>query len=216
MKRHVPDLHTDFIYSVGAEEYGLIFSPAADLAVRLRGDPRPLSRHEAVRPLRAGARPPASSCWWASRRSSTWPVNLNMIPTKGMTLPFITYGGSSMLAMGLTHGHGAGADPPPAGRLHADRRPRQGRRLRLRRLRHAQDRRRRRRGHRRPPVPRPGAGRGPDRARLGHRPGLGRARPPASPQDFPAERRIGLSAATFRRGDPIGMVRRRLRHRCAA
>ena len=54
MKRHVPDLHTDFIYSAAAEEYGLMFSLfliGLFAFVIVRGLYR---AHEAVRPLRAG------------------------------------------------------------------------------------------------------------------------------------------------------------------
>jgi len=103
MKRHVPDLHTDFIYSVGAEEYGLLFSLLliglfAFVAVRgLYKSMRLSDPFEQV--ASAGL-----FVLFAQQAFINIAVNLNMIPTKGMTLPFISYGGSSMLAMGLTLG----------------------------------------------------------------------------------------------------------------
>jgi cell division protein FtsW len=103
MKRHVPDVHTDFIYSLGAEELGLVFSILliglfAFVALRGLAKARRLSDpFEQV--ASAGL-----FVLFAMQAVINIAVNLNLMPTKGMTLPFISYGGSSMLAMGLTLG----------------------------------------------------------------------------------------------------------------
>jgi cell division protein FtsW len=103
MKRHVPDLHTDFIYSVAAEEYGLIFSLALITLfafVVVRGLYRAMKLSDTFEQVAAAG----LFVLVGQQAIINVAVNLNMIPTKGMTLPFISYGGSSMLAMGLTLG----------------------------------------------------------------------------------------------------------------
>jgi cell division protein FtsW len=103
MKRHVPDLHTDFIYSVGAEEFGLVFSLlliALFAFVVIRGLYRAMKLSDPFEQVAAAA----LFVLVGQQAFINVAVNLNMIPTKGMTLPFISYGGSSMLAMGLTLG----------------------------------------------------------------------------------------------------------------
>lgn len=103
MKRHVPDLHTDFIYSVAAEEYGLIFSL---LLIGLfgflviRGLYRALKLSDPFQQVAAAG----LFVLVGEQVLINVAVNLNLIPTKGMTLPFISYGGSSMLAICLTLG----------------------------------------------------------------------------------------------------------------
>jgi len=103
MKRHVPDLHTDFIYSVGAEEYGLLFSLLLITLFALlvtRGLYRAMKLNDPFEQVAAAG----LFVLVGQQAIINVAVNLNMIPTKGMTLPFISYGGSSMLAMGLTLG----------------------------------------------------------------------------------------------------------------
>ncbi|ACG78734.1 cell division protein [Phenylobacterium zucineum HLK1] len=103
MKRHVPDLHTDFIYSVGAEEYGLIFSLlliSLFAFVVIRGLYRAMKLTDPFEQVAAAG----LFVLVGQQAIINVAVNLNLIPTKGMTLPFISYGGSSMLAMGLTLG----------------------------------------------------------------------------------------------------------------
>jgi cell division protein FtsW len=103
MKRHVPDLHTDFIYSVAAEEYGLIFSL---FLITLFGILVTRGLYKAMK-LSDPFEQIASAGLFVLVGQQAFinvAVNLNLIPTKGMTLPFISYGGSSMMAMGLTLG----------------------------------------------------------------------------------------------------------------
>jgi len=103
MKRHVPDLHTDFIYSVGAEEFGLVLSLimiGLYAFIVVRGLRRAMKLTDPFEQTAAAG----LFMLIGLQACINVAVNLNLIPTKGMTLPFISYGGSSMLAMCLTMG----------------------------------------------------------------------------------------------------------------
>jgi cell division protein FtsW len=103
LKRQVPDVHTDFAYAGAAEEYGLLFSLVLICLfafVVIRGLQRAMKLSDPFEQVAAGG----LFVLVGQQAFINIAVNLNMIPTKGMTLPFISYGGSSMLAMGLTLG----------------------------------------------------------------------------------------------------------------
>ncbi|HEY2356327.1 MAG TPA: putative lipid II flippase FtsW [Phenylobacterium sp.] len=103
LKRAIPDAHTDFIYSVAAEEYGLIFSL---LLISLFGFIVVRGLYKAMKLNDPFEQVAAAGLFVLVGQQAfiNVAVNLDLIPTKGMTLPFISYGGSSMLAMGLTLG----------------------------------------------------------------------------------------------------------------
>ncbi|MBQ1542899.1 cell division protein FtsW [Caulobacter sp. CCUG 60055] len=103
LKRQVPDVHTDFAYSGAAEEFGLVFSLCLITLfafIVIRGLYKSMKLSDPFEQVAAGA----LFVLVGQQAFINVAVNLNMIPTKGMTLPFISYGGSSMLAMGLTMG----------------------------------------------------------------------------------------------------------------
>lgn len=103
VKFSLPDAHTDFVFAATAEEFGIL----ACLVITglfafllLRGLWR---AHEAVdRFCQVAA--VGLICQFALQALVNMAVNLNLVPTKGMTLPFISYGGSSMLALGIATG----------------------------------------------------------------------------------------------------------------
>ncbi len=135
IKQVLPDAHTDFVFAVAAEEYGLILCLlllALFTFVVLRGyrqslkEPDGFMRHAVAGLL----------LLFGLQALINMAVNVGLLPAKGMTLPFISYGGSSLLAMAVAMGFVLGLTrrrpmaatrrqlaPPPA-RLPPPRKPR--------------------------------------------------------------------------------------------
>ena len=103
VKSILPDAHADYVFAVAAEEGGLIMGgfiilTFAFLVWRALSALRQENEHW-VKLASAGL-----ICLFGLQAIINLAVNLNLIPSKGMTLPFISYGGSSLLASAVTMG----------------------------------------------------------------------------------------------------------------
>ncbi len=102
-KKLIPDAHADYVFSAAAGEFGILF------CIVLVG----LIAFIVLRALLAAqrqsslfARLAASTLaiQFAMQSGINLAVNLNLVPPKGMTLPFVSYGGTSMLAVAFGMG----------------------------------------------------------------------------------------------------------------
>ena len=99
----LPDAHTDFIIAVAAEEYGLVLV-ALILALFCTIIVRSLLRLTRERDPFARLAGAGLACIFGVQAMINMAVAVRLLPSKGMTLPFVSYGGSSLLAAGLTVG----------------------------------------------------------------------------------------------------------------
>ncbi|MBB5047181.1 cell division protein FtsW [Rhodopseudomonas rhenobacensis] len=97
-KRSLPDSHTDFVFAVGAEEFGIILCLALLLLFAFIVI-RTLSRAYSSEDLFSRFAASGLAILFGIQAAINMAVNLQLIPAKGMTLPFISYGGSSMISL---------------------------------------------------------------------------------------------------------------------
>ncbi|MES2667050.1 MAG: putative peptidoglycan glycosyltransferase FtsW [Pseudomonadota bacterium] len=103
VKWSLPDAHTDFIIAVAAEEYGLILVLciiALYGVIVVRSLLRLMQERDPFIRL-AGA---GLACVFGVQAMINMGVAVRLLPAKGMTLPFVSYGGSSVIAAGVTVG----------------------------------------------------------------------------------------------------------------
>ncbi len=98
VKRILPESHTDFVFAVAAEEFGIVLCLvlAAVFAFIVLRALRHAMRTEDpfARFATAGL-----AVLFGLQSAINMAVNLHLMPAKGMTLPFISYGGSSMISL---------------------------------------------------------------------------------------------------------------------
>lgn len=102
-KKLIPDAHADYVFSAAAGEFGILFCMvlvALIAFIVLR------AMMGAQRQSSLFARLAASTLaiQFAMQSGINLAVNLNLMPPKGMTLPFVSYGGTSMLAIAFAMG----------------------------------------------------------------------------------------------------------------
>jgi cell division protein FtsW len=102
-KRLIPDAHADYVFSAAAGEFGIIFCM---LLVALIGFIVVRALIGAQRQSSLFARLGGSilAIQFGLQSAINLAVNLNLIPPKGMTLPFVSYGGTSMIAIAFGMG----------------------------------------------------------------------------------------------------------------
>jgi cell division protein FtsW len=103
VKEYLPDAHADFVFAVAGEELGLLVCLAIVAVfafIVLRGFSRLLQEGNLFVVLAATG----LLVQFGLQAMINMASALHLMPTKGMTLPFISYGGSSMLALGLGMG----------------------------------------------------------------------------------------------------------------
>jgi cell division protein FtsW len=103
VKRLLPESHTDFVFAVAAEEFGIVLClvlVAFYAFIVIRALIRAMRNDDVF------ARFAAAGLAMLVGLQSTinLAVNLRLMPAKGMTLPFISYGGSSMISLAYAMG----------------------------------------------------------------------------------------------------------------
>jgi cell division protein FtsW len=103
VKRVLPESHTDFVFAVAAEEFGIVLClvlVALFAFIVLRALYHAARTEDLFRRFGAAG----LAILLGLQSAINMAVNMHLMPAKGMTLPFISYGGSSMISLAWAMG----------------------------------------------------------------------------------------------------------------